>query len=250
MQPMSAGSALHKFETTRWSIVIRAGKRDGQDALRYLCQAYWHPVYAFIRSLGVSADDALDVTQGFFSLTLLERDDLAKLDSNRGKFRSWLRTCARYYVGNWRRHENRRPLAWATGIDIDVAYAERCLQRDAAQQLTPDRVLDQRWALTVIDRSMSRLREQYRKNGKEALVDQLERRLNESEDQITDDELVARLGKKAGAVRTARSRMLNEDLARHLAANARLHLRAEVAETLADSECIDTEVRELLDALS
>jgi len=265
MQPMPRGSealpqpcaasgtpppALHKFETTRWSIVVKAGKRDGQDALLYLCRAYWHPVYAFVRSLGVSADDAADVTQGFLLATLLERDDLAKLDPNRGKFRSWLRTCARYYVNNWRDYEKRRPLASAVRIDIDGTYAESCLRSESAQELSPDRVFDRRWALTVIERAMSRLRKQYRKTGKEALVDQLERRLNEAEDQITDAELAARLGKSSGAVRVERHRMLHNDLARHLSADVRLHLRAEVAETLEDAECIDAEVRELLEALS
>ena len=92
-QNASSGAAgAARFMTTRWSLVLAAGLSSGteaREALSSLIEAYWYPLYAFIRRRGYPADQAYDLTQGFFA-RLLEKSDFATVDPKRGRFRSWL----------------------------------------------------------------------------------------------------------------------------------------------------------------
>src|SRR5438477_2646477 len=92
-------NASPRFMTTRWALVQRAGRPGGRDALSAVCQAYWYPVYAFIRNQGALPDEAEDITQGFFA-GILEREDLAAVDPARGRFRNWLRTASLSHLNN------------------------------------------------------------------------------------------------------------------------------------------------------
>lgn len=231
-----------RFETTRWSLVRRAGQSDGKEALAVLCQRYWQPVYSFIRTLGVPQEDAADVTQAFFCATLLERNDIASIDSARGKFRTWLRACARNYVNNWFDHKHRAVHGGkAIHVDIDCAAAEEWLISVSKEQLTPDRLYDRCWALNVINRSLVRLRTEYSDPKKQLLLSHYESGLAGEGATISDRDLSALLGKSPGAVKSQRSRMLHEDFKRHL--------RAEVGETVRRRQSIDEEIRNLIDAL-
>ncbi|WP_437586213.1 RNA polymerase sigma factor [Sorangium sp. So ce1000] len=94
----------HRFPETSWGLVGRAGlplAPEGRQALAALCELYWYPVYSFVRRYGAPADEAQDLTQGFFA-RLLERSDLATADQERGRFRSWLIACVKHYVANER----------------------------------------------------------------------------------------------------------------------------------------------------
>ncbi len=64
----TGSSASQRFRTTRWSIVLAAGRRsspESHDALATLCQIYWYPLYAYVRRKGHALDDAQDLTQEF-----------------------------------------------------------------------------------------------------------------------------------------------------------------------------------------
>src|SRR3954451_16740246 len=93
------------FATTRWSLVAAAqdaSAPEARQALAELCNAYWFPVYAYVRRRGHDRHAAEDLTQGFFA-RLLEKNDLAAADRTRGRFRSFLLTACQHFLAN--RHD-------------------------------------------------------------------------------------------------------------------------------------------------
>src|SRR3954467_11197479 len=90
---------VREFATTRWSVVLAAGNSTpaAAEALAILCHAYWYPLYAFVRRQGHLPADAQDLTQEFFA-RLLERDDLAALAPERGRFRAWLLAVMKHFL--------------------------------------------------------------------------------------------------------------------------------------------------------
>ncbi len=96
-----AGGKKH-FATTHWSLVLAAGgdsSPEARQALAKLCETYWYPLYAFVRSRGHDSADAHDLTQEFFC-RLLERDDLRAVRPEYGKFRSFLLACLGHFLAN------------------------------------------------------------------------------------------------------------------------------------------------------
>src|SRR4029079_16722566 len=93
-----------QFATTRWSIVVAAGKPDAAEsrtALATLCETYWYSVYAFVRRRGYSAHDAQDCTQEFFA-ALLEQDYVRVAEPERGRFRTFLLTAVSRFLSKQR----------------------------------------------------------------------------------------------------------------------------------------------------
>jgi RNA polymerase sigma-70 factor (ECF subfamily) len=80
-------AAGDRFPTTRWTLILSARQSPEmrRAALEELLGRYWKPLYLFARYKGVGIDDAQDAVQGFFA-HLLERDFLARLDPERGRF--------------------------------------------------------------------------------------------------------------------------------------------------------------------
>lgn len=235
-----ARAAGQRFATTRWSLVIQASTLDGRTALSELCRAYWAPVHAFIQGHGVSNEDAADVTQEFFEV-LLARNDLARADPSRGRFRSWLRTCARNHLYNWfERRSGLRVGGRAVHVSVEGqpgAPLPGCLV-DAQHA---ERLYDRRWALTVVQRALEVLRQRYERAHKSALFDALYAGLAGSASEANDGELSLLLGKSVSAVRVERHR---------LRARFQECLKLQVAETVASAEEIDDELRRLFAALS
>jgi DNA-directed RNA polymerase specialized sigma24 family protein len=243
--------AVHRFQTTRWSLVQRAGQRDAREALASLCQTYWQPVHSFIRAQGIAPQDAEDLTQGLFA-SILARGDLARVDPERGRFRSWLRQCARHYVCNYFDHKN-APKAGGgvTFVDVHGEGADVVLDLGAKDAELPDRLFDQRWALTVVDRALQRLEAQYVKEGRGELFARLRSTLSGEANVDADGAVGADAEapqKSPRAIRVARHRLMTE-----LETKFRRCLRAEIAETLADTvsdpAAIDDEMRELFNVL-
>jgi RNA polymerase sigma-70 factor (ECF subfamily) len=169
-QPVAgSGDKSCSFPATRWTLVIAAGHAGAEEtrrALSELCEAYWYPVYAFIRRDGADAERALDLTQGFFA-RLLEKGDLADVDRNRGKFRSWLLSSARHFVAN--EHDRERAAkrgGGRAGISIDAADAESRYRLEPASGMTPDRVFERRWALTLLGQVLDALRQECAHEGR------------------------------------------------------------------------------------
>ena len=240
----SSGRDSHKvFATTRWSVVLGAGgnvsRVDARTAMTTLCETYWPPLYAYLRRNGALPADAADTVQGFFSL-LLERDDLARVHPERGRFRSFLLASFKNFQANQR---DRQAAAKRGGRDvvlsIDVDAAEDQYKLEPADQRTPESLFERAWALAVLDRAQQQLGERYKATGNEQRFDVLLPYLAGKQTESYQD-AAAVLGMTEGAVKTAVHRMRREygDL-----------IRSEVAQTVASAADIDGEIGALFEAL-
>jgi DNA-directed RNA polymerase specialized sigma24 family protein len=155
---MRAGGR-HRFATTHWSAVISAGRPSprADQALAELCETYWYPVYAFVRRMGDSSEDATDLTQAFFTL-MLEKRYLKDARRERGRFRSFLLVSVRHFLSNERDRE--QALKRGGGlkrVPFEISDGERQHQLEPADDVTPERVYERRWTLTMLDKAMARL---------------------------------------------------------------------------------------------
>jgi DNA-directed RNA polymerase specialized sigma24 family protein len=236
-----------RFLTTRWSLVRRAAERDAQASAE-LCRAYWGPIHAFFCAQSrVTRDKADDLTQGLLA-TLLR--DFGKVDRTKGRFRSWIRQCAKNYWYNVIDYESRRPKAY------ELDSAEHSLNAGAGNPLTrsgfetaevrtPEQLFDQRWAIAVVRSALERLRQHYTARGQRALFDSLENTLSGEGRECSDAELSEQLGKSEGFLRVERCLMKKDMRIRY-----RMYLRAEIYKTVAAPDAIDAELNELLSALA
>jgi DNA-directed RNA polymerase specialized sigma24 family protein len=241
----------NQFPKTSWSLIARALSPEGRVALKALLNAYWFPVYAFIRHGAASQDDACDRTQGFFA-RLVEKNDLAKVDRTRGKkFRSWLLGCVKHYLANQHKSNHAKKRDPGQPIEsLDAAAAEGRYLAEPSHRLTPERLYDRAFAQSLLARVIEQLRAQYASTGKAPLFEALQGSLAAGAAQQPYEEVAARLEMTEGAVRKA---------AFDLRARYKKLLRAEVA-CLVDrpgdprdpeaKAAVDEELRNLLAALS
>ena len=228
------------FVTTHWSVVIAAGE-SRKDALEQLCRWYWSPLYAFARRGGATADEALDLTQGFFA-RLLEKGDLAAANPARGRFRSWLLTAMKHYQTNqWVRDRAQKRGGNQRTLSLDGALAEDEYRKDPADHMTPERLYERRWAEQLARRAMDRLQEQQERLGNKALFERLRGFVEGDPPETTYAELAREFPKTdAGALKTRVSR-LRKDFQELL--------RDEVAQTLDSTDDLDDELRHLIRSL-
>ncbi len=168
---MNPQSAPRSFQTTHWSVVRQAlGADDAQarEALAALCGAYWYPLYAYIRRSGKSPEDAEDLTQGFFE-RLLTHGTLAAADPGKGKLRTFLLACMRNYLADQRDHDMARKRGASLLTSFNPAWAQERYAAEPVDDLTPDRLFQRRWALTVLDYSLQLLSEEFAAHGKAEL---------------------------------------------------------------------------------
>jgi RNA polymerase sigma factor (sigma-70 family) len=152
------------FDTTHWSVVTAAKGVDSRiatAALEKLCHAYWYPLYSYIRRKGVPAVDAQDVTQEFFC-RLIDKNHLASVDRSHGRFRSFLLASINHLLANeW---DKARTLKRGGGheiISLDAEEAEGRFIQEPALNGSAEKAFDRRWALTLLDRALARLREEF-----------------------------------------------------------------------------------------
>ena len=231
------------FETTRWSLVVAAGGDDSsaaRAALATLCEAYWYPLYAYVRRRGIDADDARDLTQGFLT-SLLERRDFEHLRPERGRFRAFLLASLQHFLAN--DAARRRTQKRGGGIILlPLAFdeAEGRYRIEPADPTTPETLYERRWALTVIDRVLAHLRQEWEADGRAAEFDELKACLLQSAPAGGYAAIAARLGTSEGAVKTAVHRLRRKFQAA---------LREDIAETVSDPADVDDEIRYLVRAL-
>ena len=232
------------FVTTHWSVVVAAGRADttlARDALARLCQTYWHPLYAYIRRVGHSPHDAQDLTQEFFA-RLLEKNFLAGADESRGRFRSFLLASLKHFLANeWHRAHAQKRGGGQIPIPIDVVAAETSCHFEPADTATADKIYERRWALTLLDQVLRRLRAEYVRDGKEKQFEQLKPTLTEASRSVAYAEIARRLDTTEGAVKVAVHRLRQR---------YRETLRAEIAETVAGPGEVEDELRNLFAALA
>jgi RNA polymerase sigma factor (sigma-70 family) len=233
------------FATTHWSLVLSArDKKSPQsaDALEKLCRAYWYPLYAYIRRTGQSKENAEDLTQAFFA-RLLEKNFLNAAEPERGRFRSFLLVALKRFMANeWDRVRAQKRGGGQTHVPLDTELAERKFQAETtAGEISPDRLYDRRWALTLLEQTMARLRAEFERAGKTVEFERLKSFLTADKSEIPYATVAAELGMVESALRVAVHRLRRR---------YRELFREEIAHTLAEGEDIDEELRHLLTVLS
>jgi len=205
------------------------------EALAALCEAYWYPLYVFVRRMGKDADEAGDLTQGYF-LRLMERDWLDNVRQEAGKFRSFLLASLKHYLANERREAaalkrgGGRPL-----LSLDLDAAEDRYRHEPVDDETPERAYERRWALEVIERARTRLRDEFEAAGKPRHHALFAAHLSGTGRPYA--EIAAELETSEAAVKMGVSRI------RRQFGKA---LREEIADTIDDPAEIDAEVKYLL----
>jgi RNA polymerase sigma-70 factor (ECF subfamily) len=198
------------FSPTRWSLIaaLRSGEESARRAaLEALCEAYWYPLFAYARRSGYALEDAADLTQDFFA-HLLEKEVFAQADRERGRLRTFLLTALqRFLCDDWRRQRRKKRGGGVPTLSIDGLMAERRYAREPADLLTPEALYHWRWALTVLDRAVNQLQDDYAKRGKAAVFEGLKHALTDDLDARSALEVGAQLGMEPGAVRAATSRL-------------------------------------------
>jgi RNA polymerase sigma factor (sigma-70 family) len=232
-----------RFVTTHWSLVVAAGRGEtapSRDALAALCRAYWYPLYAFIRRRGFGPADAQDLTQEFFA-RLLEKNYVQAADRERGRFRSFLLAAVKHFLANERDRANARKRGGGQpllSLDLDGAESRYCLE--PADAATPERLFERRWAVTLLDRVLERLREEYAAKGQAAVFEQLKPFLAREKGAAPYRELAERAGLTEGSIKTAVHRLRRR---------YRSLLEDEIAQTVCAQGDVANEVRELFAAL-
>jgi RNA polymerase sigma factor (sigma-70 family) len=231
-----------QFDTTSWSLVLAAsetGSEDAASALADFCARYWSPVYAFVRSKGYSADDAEDLTQGFFA-RLLEKNYVAQAERSRERFRTFLLAAVKHFLAN----EYDRRFAQKRGgqsehLSIDSDSAAGAI--DPAGPLTPEQLYDKRWALSVVERVLAEVRAEAVAEGRGEQLERLLPLILGDAPRRSYAEIAAETGISEGTLRVAvhRQRL-----------RFREQLRRTIAATVVQPHEIDEEIRFLINAVS
>ena len=228
-----------RFTTTHWSVVL-AAQRDStpqaRKALARLCESYWHPLYAYLRRSGQSADEAQDLTQAFFT-RILEKRTFRDADPDRGRFRSFLLASLKNFVANERKRAHAKKRGGALPpLSFEFEAAEERYQIEPATDETPDTVFDKRWALTLLENVLGRLRTELEKSDKERLFEQLKVFLTGEKPNVGYAEVGARLNMSEGAVKVAVHRFRRR---------FRALLHEEITQTVSSPDEVEDEIRYL-----
>jgi len=239
--PASGGQV---FATTHWSVVLAAGQQDApqaREALETLCRSYWYPLYAFVRRQGCRAEDAQDLTQGFFA-HLLRKDFLSGVGPAKGKFRSFLLACLKHFLADeWAKARTAKRGGAGAGLVLDLEQAEKRYQLEARGEANAERLYERRWALDLLDHVLDRLRQEVVASGREAVFNELQGCLLGERPTETYAQLGARLGLSETAVKVTVHRLRQR---------YRELLREEIAHTVTRPEETDEEMRYLFEVVS
>ena len=242
--PQAPSADGARFGHTQWSRVLRAATpgADGYGpALQELCQAYWYPLYAFVRRSGHSPQDAEDLTQAFFA-RLLDKNYLAAADPEKGRFRSFLLVALKRFLANeWERQHAIKRGGFAAVVAIDQEHAETLYGGDLAHHEQPDVLLEKQWAMTLIGQVMGRLQAEYGDSGRGELFGLLRASLTRDDSAIGYADIAQRLSTSTAAVKMAAMRMRER---------YQCLLREEIGRTVATPDEIDDEIRHLFSVFS
>lgn len=232
-----------RFRTTRWSLVLAAGHDDDRSAsaLTGLCEAYWYPVYGFIRRQGYDSDAAKDLTQGFFA-RVIEKGYFREADPARGRFRAFLSASIRHFLS----HERERARALKRGgplppLSIDFSTEDGDWQIDPPHDLTPERVFDHQWAMVLLSRVLARVGQAQAAAGRGRQFEHLKGFVTGENEGISYGAIGEILGMTEGAVKVAVHRLRRQ---------FRDTLMEEIAETVSEPSEIDAELNYLLQVVS
>ena len=240
----NAGLPPGLFATTHWSVVLAAGQGDSPqaiEALERLCRTYWYPLYAYVRRRGYQPQDAQDLTQGFFA-ALLTGKYLGQANRARGRFRTFLLTA----FGNFLHNEHDRATALKRGggreiVSWEAHTAEGRYAQEPAGGLSPEQIYEKRWAATLLERVLARLRDESIHAARRELFDQLKPHLWGEDEATPYAQLAARFNVSVSAIKVTVHRLRRR---------YRDVLREEIAQTVADAAEIDGEIQYLIRVMS
>jgi RNA polymerase sigma factor (sigma-70 family) len=227
------------FATTHWSVVLEAQGESpaAEEALEKLCRTYWRPIYSFLRLKGMRPEEAEDLTQGFFAL-LLERKDLNTVRKEKGRLRSYLLASLKNFLAD----ERRRAMATKRGkgqwlIPVEELRENERIDFERSDRLTADQIYERRWALTVLEQALARLRDEYRSAGNLRFFDQMKKMLIDEPGRPSQAEIAREFDMTENAVKQAfyRFRQRYQTL-----------LREEISHTVAMPSDIEDELRHLI----
>jgi RNA polymerase sigma factor (sigma-70 family) len=219
----------------------RLGAPQADVALEELCRIYWYPLYAYVRRHGHSPEDAEDLTQAFFA-RLLEKNYLDGITSEKGKFRAFLLTAVKRFLANeWDRANRQKRGGGVAPLSLDWQDADSRYQIHPADNLSPDKLYDRAWAVTMLERVITRLRDESGADGKARVYEQLKSYLMAGKSDIPYAQAASALDMTEGAVRVAIHRLRRR---------YRELLREEIAQTLSDPAQVDEEMQALFSALT
>jgi RNA polymerase sigma factor (sigma-70 family) len=234
-----------QFRTTCWSAVLLSAQSQAPGsgaALAELCRIYWHPIYVFVRRRGYDADEAQDLTQGFF-LHLLDHKTLRQVSPIKGKFRSFLAASLQNYLQDQADYAHRLKRGGHIDfVSLDAERAEHQRQVAALDPLTAEKIFDAKWAIALLDEAMTRLAADYASHGKTAIFETLKPFLDPINNKVSlsYEQVAADLRVSVGAVKTLIHRLRKQYSGL---------LREEVARTVSDPGEIDAEIHALCEAL-
>jgi RNA polymerase sigma-70 factor (ECF subfamily) len=245
--PDASDSALtrlrsdERFASTHWSVILAAARTESpqaRQALEKLCAAYWYPLYAYLRRSGSSPEEAEDLTQEFFATRVINRRVLQGVDPAGGRFRSWLLTSLQNLV----RNEHAKQMAKKRGggvphLSLNWQDAEGRYLAEPAHELTPERLYERTWALTLLERVVQLLGARYAETGRAQLFEELKPFLPGERSAGPAAGAAARLNRSEDAVKMAISRLRREygEL-----------LTAELRRTVDDARDVEAERQHLL----
>ncbi len=232
------------FVTTHWTVVLSARARNSAEsdqALETLCRAYWYPLYAYVRRQGHGPHDAQDLTQEFFS-RLLQADYLKSVAREKGRFRTFLLVALKRFLANeWDRARAQKRGGGQVHLSLDTSTAETRYQIEPAAELSADGIYDRRWALTLLEQTMARLRGEFADAGKTAEFERLKVFLTAEKGSVDYGAVARELGQSEGALRVNIHRLRRR---------FREVFREGIAHTVSGPGELEAEVRHLMAALS
>jgi len=245
---MTNGQTMHtlpgpsRFPTTRWTLVVAAGdpqRKEARSALADLCENYWYPLYAYLRRRGYAPDAAQDLTQEFF-VRVLEGRYLDRADPEKGRFRSFILTSLNFFVAD--EGDRQRALKRGGGAVVPVEFSsgEERYQREPAHDETPERIFERRWALSLLDRVLERLRNEFMQHGRTEHFERLKVFLLGQSD-APYAEMASEMNTSEGALKVAIHRLRKR---------YRELFRQEIADTVADPAEVESELRYLASVLA
>ncbi len=218
----------------------RNGQNAASSALETLCRTYWYPLYAFVRRSGHDGHSAQDLTQDFFA-RFLAKNYLSNVNPAKGKFRSFLLAALKHFLADeWDKTQTVKRGGGKPLVSLDDESAESRYRLEPSHEITPDKIYDRRWALTLLELVLTRLEGEYEGQGKKRLFEVLQRWLLGKESGVPYSTAASTLGMTEGAMKVAVHRLRRR---------YRELLRLEIANTVACADDIDDELRHLLAAL-
>ena len=215
--------------------------RGGDRHFRSCVNSIGFPLYAYLRKKGYASADAQDLVQGFFS-ELIEKDFLAAVEQDKGRFRWFLMSAASRYAANWVKQEKAVKRGGGKAVfSLDFEAGEQKYSMEPANNQTPEKLFERQWALSLLDQAISELKSRYETDGKAAYFEKLKVYLTADSTAPSHKETASALGINETTVKVAIYRLREK---------YRETIRRIVAQTLADPEELDDEISRLLESLS